>query len=293
MPRAALPRWRACQQVLYATLRHLGADRLATDAARVLRLVGTVNGRSGTAVEAILPVGQVWDFDPLADEILPLARAELVALRLERAKRRADGRTALRPSRHLTVASLWELRLSELQRLRAHRWFGPLPEGQRDVWMLLTGTAVGYLVPGSLVRREIMTLAHEATGGWWSETETQARMSAVIGRAERAARGEKIEHRGRLVDPRYRFQTETIIDLLGITEAEMRACDFRQLVSPEIRREHRRLDEERRRRAAGATPRSTYEADALSRAKPWEAEGVSRATWYRQRETSPCRCMVA
>ena len=38
------------------------------------------------------------------------------------------------------------------------------------------------------------------------------------------------------MDPRYRFKTATIIELLGITEAEMRACGFRHLVSPEIRR---------------------------------------------------------
>jgi hypothetical protein len=58
----------------------------------VLRLVGTVNRRSGSVVEAILPVNQVWDFDALADEILPLQRAELVALRLERARRQATGK---------------------------------------------------------------------------------------------------------------------------------------------------------------------------------------------------------
>ena len=91
VPRPALPRWRACQQVLWHTLRHLGADRLASDAARVLRLVGTRNSRSQTLVECVTPVGEAWDFDLLADEILPLPRAELIALRLERARRRAGG----------------------------------------------------------------------------------------------------------------------------------------------------------------------------------------------------------
>ena len=53
VPRAALPRWRACQQALWHALRHLGADRLAGDAARVLRLVGTRHGGSGGLVEAM------------------------------------------------------------------------------------------------------------------------------------------------------------------------------------------------------------------------------------------------
>ncbi len=129
VPRAALPRWRACQQVLGHTLRHLGADRLASDAARVLRLVGTRNSRSETLVEGMTSVGEAWEFDRLADEILPLERAELVALRLERARRRATGKGGPRPARRFDSPGLWELRLAELQRLLEHRWFGALPEG--------------------------------------------------------------------------------------------------------------------------------------------------------------------
>ena len=167
-----------------------------------------------------------------------------------------------------------------------------LPDGQRDLWMLLAGTAVGHLVPGPMVRREIVALADEVTGGCWRERETLARMGAVIVRAERAVHGETVEYRGRLVDPRYRFRTDTVVELLGVTEAEMRVCDFRHLVSPEIRRERHRLGEERRRRASGMVPRPEYEAGSVSRLEPWRAEGVSRRTWYRRRGTSPCRCMV-
>lgn len=34
-------------------------------------------------------------------------------------------------------------------------------------------------------------------------------------------------------------------------------------------------------------PRAEYLAQSLSRSKPWEALGVSRATWYRQGKPSP------
>jgi hypothetical protein len=39
-----------------------------------------------------------------------------------------------------------------------------------------------------------------------------------------------------------------------------------------------------RRRAAGAVPRSEYESNSISRQRPWEAEGISRSTWYRRRK---------
>jgi hypothetical protein len=41
--------------------------------------------------------------------------------------------------------------------------------------------------------------------------------------------------------------------------------------------------DERRRREKGAQPRTEYEANSLSRTKPWEAEGISRRTWERRR----------
>jgi hypothetical protein len=294
VPRAALPRWRACQGVLWEHLRHLGADRLATDAARVLRLVGTRNSRSDTRVETLMVLGEPWDFDTLADEILPVHRAELVSLRLARTRRAPRDGSGARPTRWFTAASLWELRLTELQKLRDHRWWqGTLPEGQRDLWMLLASTAIGYLVPGPMVRREIVALANEVTGGGWRERETLSCMSSVIARAEQAARGERIEYRGRQIDPRYRFRTATIVELLGINETEMRACEFRHLVSSDIRREHHRIGEEQRRRLRGSGTREDYESASLIRLKPWEATGISRASWYRHRETSACRCMVA
>lgn len=60
-------------------------------------------------------------------------------------------------------------------------------------------------------------------------------------------------------------------------------------------RTKRRKKLERQRKAnarlsKGAKARKVYEAQSISRAKPWKAEGISRATWYRrQRETGANR----
>lgn len=37
------------------------------------------------------------------------------------------------------------------------------------------------------------------------------------------------------------------------------------------------------RRNQGAKPRALYEAESINRTKPWQAEGISRATWYRRK----------
>ena len=39
----------------------------------------------------------------------------------------------------------------------------------------------------------------------------------------------------------------------------------------------------RQARRLWAEPRSEYEARSLARLTPWQAEGISRATWYRRR----------
>jgi hypothetical protein len=53
----------------------------------------------------------------------------------------------------------------------------------------------------------------------------------------------------------------------------------------ERRREKARDRKARQRRKAGAKSRIAYRSTALAHLKPWERQGISRATWYRRRET--------
>ncbi len=100
VPRMVAPRWNAAQKELWRVLRPFGADRGALDAARVLRLSGTVNSKSGSYVERIAPVGDVWAFEDLLDEILPMNReevAEIRDIRAARATKRASERLIVPP----------------------------------------------------------------------------------------------------------------------------------------------------------------------------------------------------
>ena len=72
---------------------------------------------------------------------------------------------------------------------------------------------------------------------------------------------------------------------LGITT--IGSTDINERTRAALRKRRRRLYHEHRRRSRGVRPRADYEANSLSRAKPWEAEGMSRRTWYRRRGTSP------
>jgi hypothetical protein len=284
-PRQALPRWRLCQQRIFEVLKRFGADPLATDAARVLRLVGTRNSKSGSIVEAITPAARPWLFDMLADEILPFTRAEIDTLRVERVKRSAAREAGVHNGRPTLVAfnaaTLWQGRLDELERLLRHRWFGSLPPGHRDAWLFTAGIGASYLTPPSRLRRELFHLARRVA--CWSDHETGHRLQCVIQRAEAAARGERFDWHGNQIDPRYRMKDETIIRVLDITEQEMLDLNFRHLLTPELKRARERARWHGRRSAQERLSRDEYVAKSIERQKPWEFASISRATWYRRR----------
>jgi len=81
---------------------------------------------------------------------------------------------------------------------------------------------------------------------------------------------------------RYAYKIDTIIKVLSITEAEM--ANLVCLVSKGIKENRNRKATTARRRASGARPRKDYERDRekIKQDKPWEAEGISKATWYRR-----------
>lgn len=87
---------------------------------------------------------------------------------------------------------------------------------------------------------------------------------------------------------RYRVTREER-EWIGLTT--IGAIDQGKAARTKRRRERARQRKRQERQSAGTTPRATYEAASAARQRPWEAAGVSRATWYRQRrrdrETSP------
>ncbi|SOD97217.1 hypothetical protein [Caenispirillum bisanense] len=292
IPRAALPRWQVVQRYLADALAGHCSDRRALDAARVFRLAGSVNSKSGEQVRLTWPHRSSftrYTFDHLAHEILPLERDVLISLTAERARRRAAGHASGAPSIHLTAATWWEAVLTDLQRLRQHRWNGQLPPGHRDAWLFLACTAMTHLVPLQALRRECYALAQEA-GSTWTDHETDSRMSTVYRRAAAAARGETLNWNGEVIDPRYRFRASTIVEWLGVTPAEMRDAGLRAIINADLRRQLATEREKARRRRLGVVDREEYRAEvqagSAKATRPWEALGMSRATWYRKGKPS-------
>lgn len=77
--------------------------------------------------------------------------------------------------------------------------------------------------------------------------------------------------------------------MLGITT--IGAIDENKAARTKRRKTLDRQRKENARRAKGVKPRKAYEGQSISKARPWTAEGISRASWYRRRaaETAPQR----
>ena len=98
IPRQALPRWNACQRHLVDKLAELGADPAAKDASRVLRLVDTVNTKSGNICRVVHVQEEAgeparYNFEYLCEMLLPVARWDIEAQQ----KRRRDRQLTLIP----------------------------------------------------------------------------------------------------------------------------------------------------------------------------------------------------
>lgn len=269
MPRDVLPRWRLCQETIYTTLKNLGADSQAKDAARVLRLVGTCNSKSGTPIETIWQERRdaVWDFDDVANELLPFSREDLQELRTQRHENRQKGASKDRrkPSKghddiekRFTLCTLALGRLSDLQRLLTLRNLDKLPSGQRNAWMFASGASLAYLVEAEFLERELIVLGRENAD--WSDAETRSRMHSVISRAKDASKGETVEWQGQHRDPRYRLTNQKIIDDLNITTAEEEGMEV--IISKDTKRQRNRERKERERRSKGVILRDEYLAEA-------------------------------
>jgi hypothetical protein len=204
-----------------------------------------------------------YDFDPLADDVLPFTRAELIALRVEKAKRalprKKDGQA---PKKKLSVADWGETLLADLEALRMHRHpSGRIPSGRRDAWLFLAAVAISWTCPSEVLEQTMEKMA--AAIGGWPNPETRSRMHSVFKRAKNSAVGETIEFRGREVDPRYRIKAATVIEWLAITPDEQRVAGLRMLVDDDTRRERgaERAREFRKRR--GATTRQAAQEARL------------------------------
>ncbi|KQT93320.1 hypothetical protein ASG60_08085 [Methylobacterium sp. Leaf469] len=219
---------------MWRLFRDAGLDQGTQDAARVLRIWGSVNPRSGTRCRRLWPADiedvRRCTVDALADAVLPLSG---VAFRQRMAERAAMPATARleRPAHtrkgnpHAGRMGVWERKVADLMRLREHR--GRIAVGQRHMWTFLTANAYAQAKGGT----PAMWAELLAPLAGLSLAEALDCLQSLGRRQKRREAGETIEHGGTVWTPLFHYSGAKMADRLGVTEAEANAAGL-NLVRP-------------------------------------------------------------
>lgn len=112
---------------------------------------------------------------------------------------------------------------------------------------------------------------------WMSLRDMRALLSEVASRPRRW-RADRLGAKLKLLEA----------DRAALRITTIGAVDVTKVQREQARKERNKAAKAAARRVKGARSRAEYEGRSISRAKPWEALGISRATWYRRtRETGP------
>lgn len=189
------------------------------------------------------------------------------------AARKAEiARRYKRKSKNNRPRTIAAIRISELTRLFDHRYSRMyLPESDETLLAIrIMAHHMGALPDAARrVTSWVMTCAP-----WMPFAERERLISEVV-ECPLRWRAIKLGWKLRLSDAERIKLKITTIAPFDVSPAERIAR----------RKAHRRRIQQQRRRAAGAKPRAQYRAECTAKAaapKPWQAAGMSRATWFRK-----------
>ena len=256
LPQSALPRWGRVQRELTSKLEAFGADAKARDASRILRLVQTVNTKQENPDLKRVRVVDIeeevdgeprrYDFEVIADAVLPFTREELVAKREDRAAkwehekgRRRLSLASYNPTpylyRGLKPQQLHWDRFMDMKRLIEIRG-GFIAEGLREEMLFLMANSslwAGTILPSSMFH-ELKAMGALINPNFKQGSDwTQGDFSTLYRKA--------------LDGSAYKFKNQTIMERLQITGDEER--QLKTIVSRDEkwrRKREKRGAEERR-----------------------------------------------
>lgn len=195
VPNKALPLWKAVQEYLYRQLKEFGADRQALDATRVLRVVGSVNSKTGTRVQILDRYDYIYKLREIQSEYLP-------ELEPNRPKKKG------RPSKVVFVhreRSLYYARIQDITKLCELRDYDV--KGHRELILFLYRYYLcSFYDDAEKALNDVLELNSQFIKPLPINEATKA-----TGSAEKVYLSK---------DKQYKYKNETLIDLLCITEEE-------------------------------------------------------------------------
>jgi ElaB/YqjD/DUF883 family membrane-anchored ribosome-binding protein len=176
-------------------------------------------------------------------------------------------------------------RLREIERIISRRHHGAVPETD-DADVYLEPVVNCFHVIAASRNRSVSVDDIMKLFWFWCERwapDVSSSQATELARHERACSPKLLADDvvGNALRLSYADRLLDNITTIGSFDADR---NMRTKLAENRRRERNRLNAVEKRRANGAMPRAVYEANSLSRTKPWEAEGISRSTYDRRRK---------
>jgi len=229
--RGRLGLWQLVQNSLIKKLAEIGSDRVAKDCTRVLRLSGTTNSKRNATCMGYALHPNRYDLTDLAFEVVDRDENRKKATVTDIAARKKTVHKNLTGS----IYARWHLVYQDL--LTIAEYHGSIPKGHRDQWCFLQAVALSWFTHPEGLESEIR---HNMKRYTTLDAKAMTSMSSVLGRAGKAAKGEKMEWQGQQVDYRYRFKRETLFNSIeALIPAELESC-LRAIVSDETAYERKK-----------------------------------------------------
>ena len=224
-PYGALNTWQELQDYIYYNLKHLGADRRATDGARVLRLPGTINSKSVTNCEVLYIDNDIeYSMYELREEYLNY-KPRTHQLQMQQVKK-ID--TKVISNRFFNSYSLHMERANDLETLCRLREYNMT--GYRNMAVHCYAYWKGIYIRDNYELENMVIEFNNAFTEPLNETEVQAVLRCIpkaidkfIAYEQGLRSGErKRVSKGMRDKEGYWYKNETLIDRLGITSKEQR-----------------------------------------------------------------------
>ncbi|WP_455539840.1 hypothetical protein [Terrisporobacter sp.] len=220
VPYRALPLWKAVEEYLYKELKEFGADRMALDPTRVLRVPGSINSKSNTTVRILERNEYVHKLREIQEEYLPdiplKEKSDLIDLK--------KGQKSKNIVYLFNERSLYLARMTDLVKICELRNYDI--QGEREIILFLYRYYLNYFLEDEeKALNDILELNRMFVRPLPIKELTRATESA-----------EKV-YKSKGKD--YKYKNETLIELLQITQEEQK--HMITLISKE---EYRRRDRE-------------------------------------------------
>lgn len=283
LDRDYLARWQSVENVIVGLLEPFGADHHARDAARVLRVVGSINQKSGEPVAGWQDTGHSIAFEQLERVVLRhgLADARKQAQEratasglviastadVERAVRDSERSTAAQRAQHIRPLQLAADRMSDCRTIATLRGL-PLTDYRARLLFVYATAATWYTTDDDQLAAELDGFSAElfADGDRYGRRQ----VGTVIDKMRQDRDGIIRLWQGRRIPNRYQLGNTYIVRLLELSAAEQRGL---RTIIDRGERQRRRTE---RRRASGMEDRADYlsrAADRHQRAVELRAQG--------------------